>query len=250
MLISKVLHVSVIAPCVEEPVRTEVAHDLEDGHAAVLDLRRIGLPGLGPPLPRCGSWCSAWSSCEDSCRSHSDGTFEPALGCGVRSLEVTVELGVGAREGPVGGVSGHVGGSHRSRSHEALHVAHTTAGGCGGRTIHDEGSAPLLRASSAGARSRSTFEASVGRSRGAPPPHSKGSSGRPPPSAGGASATMIATRMIRRCQCRHHYCCRWPTTTLRGTHAAGAGCATVAAENDDNDDAAGGEADVEVKVVE
>ena len=52
VLISKVLHVSVIAPCVEEPVRTEVAHDLEDGHAAVLDLRRIGLPGLGPPLPR------------------------------------------------------------------------------------------------------------------------------------------------------------------------------------------------------
>ena len=164
VLISKVLHVSVIAPCVEEPVRTEVAHDLEDGHAAVLDLRRIGLPGLGPPLPRCGSWCSAWSSCEDSCRSHSDGTFEPALGCGVRSLEVTVELGVGAREGPVGGVSGHVGGSHRSRSHEALHVAHTTAGGCGGMTIHEEGSAPLLRASSAGARSQSTFEASFARS--------------------------------------------------------------------------------------
>ena len=50
VLISKVLHVSVIAPCVEEPVRTEVAHDLEDGHAAVLDLRRIGLPGLGPPF--------------------------------------------------------------------------------------------------------------------------------------------------------------------------------------------------------
>jgi len=45
-------------------------------------------------------------------------------------------------------------------------------------------------------------------SRGAPPPHSKGSSGRPPPSAGGASATIIATRIIRRCQCRRHYCCR------------------------------------------
>ena len=38
-----------------------------------------------------------------------------------------------AREGQVGGVlSGHVGGSHRFRCHEALHVAHTTTGGCDG----------------------------------------------------------------------------------------------------------------------
>ena len=51
MLIFKVLHVSVIAPCDEKAVQAEVAHDLEDGHAAVLDLRRIRLPGLGPLLP-------------------------------------------------------------------------------------------------------------------------------------------------------------------------------------------------------
>ena len=102
---------------------------------------------------------------------------------------------------------------------------------------------------SAGARSRCTFKASVGRSRGAPPPRSKSSSGRLPPLKGGASATMIATRVIRRCQCRRHYCSHWPTTASRGTHAAVAGCATVAAESDDDDDAAGGEADVEVEVL-
>ena len=49
MLISDVLYISAIALCVKESLRTEVVHNLKDGHTAVLDLRQIGLPGLAPP---------------------------------------------------------------------------------------------------------------------------------------------------------------------------------------------------------